>query len=600
MAFKKISNRKLPKSNIIDSQPPMPISIEMMVIGTTKGNCNFIRLKYKGCPNTHSYGPKRIRMFKPSQLLIDMQRDEEIRKVYLIFSEWPKNSTLYSNFNYLTYYVRILDAAGINFNFSEETILWFAKELNRLMKLDKSQGGLSTTTAERIKSSISNILKSSGKSYLARLLPTISKNNSSPETSLDDDSFTAVGKFLHRGYCGYMATIMEGVPPVICPLFDKQRLIELNLSSKEIEHESKLAKRRVKLSNGDWRNSLVRIAILLTYMFTGINPTPLFLLKRRDVTFKKSAGDHYTLNTIKNRAAGQKQTNELGFTNYSKSFFESWLLSTEHWSDDPDRPVFPYFTSRGDVTTWYKALAPQQSINKILVAHGLPRVHSRIFRQTRSQMLMRTLNDIYEVADANNNSIATTIKHYINGVQAHHELANASASIALFRLSKGEDKSVIIADFEANGKDPLTHLEHLKYKQQPVVTQTGLCCLQPLEDKISKERVKYRNINPDLDICIDFLECFNCPSHAVVAEVENIWMMLSFYDSLRQAMSRPAYNSLPSEKFHRIEHKTKIILDKLRDAAPDYYHQAIDLNRSMPHPLYDDSDSIDDILRFYK
>ncbi|WP_162895275.1 hypothetical protein [Aeromonas hydrophila] len=141
MAFKKISNRKLPKSNIIDSQQPMPISIDMMVIETTRGNCNFIRLKYKGCPNTHSYGPERTRMFKPSQQLINMQRDEEIRKVYLIFSEWPKNATLYSNFNYLTYYVRILDASNINFDFSEENILWFAKELNRLMKLDKSQGG---------------------------------------------------------------------------------------------------------------------------------------------------------------------------------------------------------------------------------------------------------------------------------------------------------------------------------------------------------------------------------------------------------------------------------------------------------------------------
>lgn len=603
MAFKKVSGRRLPQNNVQEPNQTTQISINAMIIYTPKGTCYFQRIKYKGCPNTiHDGIDFKIRRFKSLDPIIDMQRDDEIRKLYGVFCEWPSNTTTCSRFYCLCHYVRALDAAGRTFNLLEDNVLWYGNELLRLMKLDSRQGGISAGSAQNKKIALSMILKAQGHNHLARQLPSIPTPDKNPHPTLDDDNFTAIGKFLFKGYQGYMAALQEGISPTICPLFDYERLIELKNSEAEIKSQIKKAKMRARPMNGDWRNSLIRIAILLTYMFTGINATPLLLLKRCDVRFKKCAGDHYVMTSIKHRAGGQKQENEIGFTHFSKAFIDSWLVATEHWSIEPDALVFPRFLVNGQMSSWVKSSSPPHStINTVLVSHGLKKVTSSIFRKTRSQMLMRVLNDVYAVASANNNSIGSTKKDYLYGVKEQHDIANTGASIALFKLSQGMEKSQVIADFEANCKDPLTALEVLKDKQrQPNITRTGLLCWQPLAEKVAKEKIKYRNINPNLDVCIDFLDCFNCPSHGLVAEVDNIWMMLSFHDTLRQVLARPAYNSIPSEKFLLTEAKTEIILSKLRSKDPKAYSEAEALNRITPHPLYDDDDSIDDILRIYK
>lgn len=600
MAFKKVSKRKLPKNNVLASNQPTPISIDSMIISTPTGTCYFKRLKYKGCPNTITIGNNYIsREFKFLDELIDMQRDDEIRKLYSIFSDWPANASTRNYFYYLCEYIRALDAADRTLNFLEDNVLWYSKELERLMKLEKKQGGISSGSAKNKKSILIKILRSQGKHSLARQLPSTPTRDRSPHPTLDDSNFTAIGKFLHKGYRGYMTVLQTGIPLPICPLFDQNHLVKLNISKDRLTSEKISATLRANPPKGDWRNLLVRIAILLTFMFTGVNAKPLFLLRRCDVKFKKGAGNHYELESVKHRSGEQRQTNELGFTRYSKDFFESWLLATEHWSNDKNALVFPRFRENGEVTSWGN-VSPQAPINKVLVIYGLPKVTSSIFRKTRAQMLMRVLNDVHAVADANNNSIETTSKDYLHGTQAQHDLSNAGASDALFKLTQGMDKSQVIADFKEHCKDPLTELEFLKVKQgHPNITRTGLCCWKPSAEKVAKEKIKYRNVNPTLSTCIDFLDCFDCPSHALVAEADNIWMMLSFYDSLRQVMTRPAYNCTPSDKLNYIEIKTLFILSKLKEKAPKAYHDAEELNKSTPHPLYDDDNSIDDLLRIY-
>lgn len=600
MVFKKDSARKLPQSNMTKQNLPTPISIEAMVIDTPAGKCYFKRLKYKGCPTT-SKGSSYEHPGSLSQSWhVDMHRDDEIRNLYNIFIERPINSSTKNYFDNICRYIRSLDAADRDFNFFQENVMWYGQEIERLMKLGKMQGGITGGVAANRRAALSMVLKAQGQYSLARMLPSIIIRDTMPHPTLDDDNFTEIGKLLHRGYRDYIEILQADSAPTLCPLFDQERLIKLNKSASEITHQKGIAKRRAKPSNGNWRNSLVRIAMLLTYMFTGINPTPLYLLRRRDIKFKKGIGNHYELESIKHRAFGQKQTNELGFTRYSKEFFESWLLATNCWSNDPDTPVFPRFTADGKIETWSK-MSPQGIINNILITYGLPKVTASIFRKTRSQMLMRVLNDHHAVADANNNSPETTSKYYLHGIQAHHELANAGASKALFKLAKGENKEQVIEEFEKNCKDPLTSLEFLKEKNKlPQITRTGLCCWQPSTDKIAKEKIKYRHTNKELDTCIDFIGCFDCPSHALVADKDNIWLMLSFYDTVRQVLSRPAYNSTPSENFYHLEIKTKIILDKLRSKAPKAYHEAEEMNKIKSHPLYDDSNSIDDLLRIYK
>ena len=602
MAFKKKSPRTLPHHRVSPSSLTSPITIELMTIDTPFGRCYFKRLRYKGCPPIAS-GVSKLRSgnFKHPDQLIDMHRDNTIRELYGVFSEWPANTTTYNRFRCLCIYVATLDAVDRPLSFSSENVIWYSKELQRLQKLSKSQGGIANSTAFQRKAILGTILKAIGQPQRAAQLPSFSTNKHKPHPTLDDDSFADVGKFMIRGYEKYIKFLQAGIVPTMCPLFDRERLVEQGLSECEIGIVSSASVRRVAPGNGDWRNQLVRLALLLTSMFTGMNTTPLYGLRRRDVLFKKGAGNNYELESVKNRAGGQRQTNALGFTKFSKEFLEKWLLATEHWASTPDTLVFPRFTKSGDQVAWGRnGVSPQTLINKVFTQHCMPKVTASIFRKTRSAQLMRVINDIHEVAEANNNSVETTARDYLYGVQEQHDQANASAFEAQAKLAKGMEKQLVLNEAIWKCKDPLTELEYLQFEhKRPNKTRTGLGCVQPLVDKVAKQRTKYRHINPELDTCIDFLDCFDCPSHALVAEVDDIWMMLSFRDTLREVQTRPAYNSTPSEKFTATGHKTEVILSKLRAKAPDSFRNAEIMNREAPHPLYDDDEAIDDLLRIY-
>lgn len=610
MAFKKKSKRKLPQSVAPTPKPATPMSVKAMVIENPDGNLYFERLKYKGCPAYVFQGAVGCKPELPNnEMLVDMQRDDSIRELYDIFNEYPANSTTRTRFRDLCAYVSALDGAQPprQLDFSSANVRWYGQELERLVKLSKDQGGIAEGTAANKRLSLATILRSKGQHSLANQLPSFNgKNGRVPHKTLSDDDFVIAGKFLFRGYKGYIQHIQAGTTPDICPLFERERLVQLGLSRKQIGNASSGAKLRVSPRLGDWRNTAVSVAMMLTSMFTGINPTPMYKLRRRDVQFKKGAGDHYSLESVKDRAGagGQKQENALGFTRLSKEFLERWLDATEQcegWPSDPDDVVFPRFSGNGGVTLWgINARSPQELINPILVRHHLPKVTASIFRKTRSSQLMRVLNDVRAVADANNNEVATTSREYLHGVQDQHDLANAGAFEVQAKMAKGMDKKQALDEAVWKCKDPLTDLEYLKYKnKRPNKTKTGLGCDGPLADKVARQKREFRDVNPDLDVCIDFLGCFDCSQHALIAETDDIWMMLSFRDTLREVLERPAYNSVPSLRFSETESKVEVILGKLRAKAPEAYREAEKLNSEASHPLYDDCDAIDDLLRIY-
>ena len=475
----------------------------------------------------------------------------------------------------------------------------------RKTTINKEQGGIKADSARRIRSLISKILHSQGLYAEANKLPAINvKSKEVGYVALSDESYIEIGKFLFKGYEIYMQHIINNTQPELCPLFDEERLKRLGLSNEDILSERRKARLRVAGYTANWLNSAISIAILLIYMFTGINPTPLFNLRHSDVKLKKNIGDCYILQTVKARAGYKRQTNEIGFTAFSKKFIETWLSNTKKWSSDQNFLVFPRVirnnkTNEARWGSWLE-LSPQRYINDTLEVNGLPKVSAMIFRKTRASMLMRALNDIAEVADANNNDIITTDRHYINGNKDLHDRSLAAAFQVQAEMVSGVEKNKAIDNVVWKFKDPLTEIEYINARhKRPNKTKSGLGCDGASSDKINKSKRKFIKINPDLNSCIDFLDCFECPSHALVAELDDIWMMLSFQDSLNEVLERPSLNSVPSNRFFKIRDQVVFILDKLKNKAPDVYYEACEKNKYRAHPLYDDSNAIDDLMRIY-
>ncbi|MGL5668713.1 MAG: hypothetical protein ACRDD9_21630 [Shewanella sp.] len=245
MAFKKKSVRKLPKNATPITNPIHQLSIEAMVISTAGGGkCYFKRLKYKGCPPVLG-GQDQLKsgQFCHSEKLIDMQRDAMIHELYELIREWPANRTTKSYFDCLCKYAATLDTMGRPLNFSADNVLWYGEELQRLVKLNKEQGGIKSATAAYRKQAIIAILKAQGKHLLIKQLPKFTQE-SIPYPTLDDDSFTRVGKFLNRGYLGYMAHLQAGTSPTICPMHDHNRLLELKLDKRQLGNTVNAAKKK--------------------------------------------------------------------------------------------------------------------------------------------------------------------------------------------------------------------------------------------------------------------------------------------------------------------------------------------------------------------
>ena len=74
-------------------------------------------------------------------------------------------------------------------------------------------------------------------------------------------------------------------------------------------------------------------------------------------------------------------------------------------------------------------------------------------------------------------------------------------------------------------------------------------------------------VDDNIKNCFDFLECFECPDHALIAEHDDIWMMLTFQDVVLQSLARPAINSYPSKKFTKIRNTVHAILKRYREVS---------------------------------
>ncbi|MGL7098644.1 hypothetical protein NBC20_24975, partial [Salmonella sp. NW110] len=83
------------------------------------------------------------------------------------------------------------------------------------------------------------------------------------------------------------------------PLYDKE-LLELIAQKKGIKGSDRVAhfaafSRAVQPSSGHKNNPITKIAMMLCYLFTGMNTTPLAKMKISDVNFKEVQGGKYIL-----------------------------------------------------------------------------------------------------------------------------------------------------------------------------------------------------------------------------------------------------------------------------------------------------------------
>ncbi|NQY35035.1 MAG: hypothetical protein HRT37_08745 [Alteromonadaceae bacterium] len=577
-----------------------PISIDAMIINIKKGtNCYFKRLKFKGCPNIAT-GGKSNGNFKLGEELIDMKRDTFIHECWDIINSLPVGETIKSYFDSIIFYVKFLDIVKRNASFDEDNILAFHLYLNGLA----DKGGISRNTINLKFTGISKILREQGKVNLLRKIPIVKGRSKVVKShkALSTEELKPIANILYHSFKALSAHFLANTKPEVHPFFDVNKLMKSGYTTEQIYKVECGARISVR---GNWENHMIRCAMMITFMLTGMNFTPLCEMRRSDVKFKKGTGDSYTFDSVKGRANGQQQSNDIGFTKRAKEFVEMWLVISDKLSaGDNNSLLFPNITNDGTLGSW-KTNPPQSVINQQLAKYGYAHINSSRFRKTRSDILMRVMNSVVDVAGANNTTVSTTRRSYLNGVEQDHQRSLAGAFQIQANIAKGADKKTAIDELSFKFKDPLSDFDYkaLKRKTIPNKTPSGIRCENPKGDKakivINSLKKAGLDLNDSIKSCTDFLDYFGCDNHRLIAEKDDIWLMLSFKDTIEESLSRPSINSKPSAKFIKIFNTVVAILKRFKEIARIEYDATVEQNNEKSHPLYSDKESVNDLLGVY-
>jgi hypothetical protein len=588
-----------------------PLNIEdLIIVINNRDKLHFKRLKYKGCPTLLGHTSD----FPSSVVLIDMNRDSFIRDCYQKMQNGA-NRTIGGYFEYLIKYLKWLDEAEIvivNGDLLDQRIIdnymaWCLQQV--------SLAGMKRGEASKRKVTISWLLKQHGRFIDAKRLPSIKgvKDEVKSCCSLDlNTELKAIAKELFRAYRVLLKHLDEGTIPERHPLYNES-LINTEAKVKgwtKLELGQNCSAFKHAMRNTHIYNHITRIAMMITFMFTGMNFTPLSKLKLKDISLREVRSGVFILESVKGRANYQEQDNALGFSKYAKEFIESWIrVSTKMANGRNSGYLFPFYNRQNEAVSYINSHSkPQSSVNCLIKRLGLPKINSSIFRKTKSDTIFRVTESVYLVALSNNNSIEVTGRTYVNGTNKEHE-NNLSASLsAKYEIAKGQKIEPAVQDAKFKFADILDDYDYQrlrigKDRTHESRTPTGVRCNDNRRgaSKIIDKALKRVGVELEESeiICTDFLSCFNCQEHALVTDVDDIWLMLSFRDTLQQLQQIPAINSMPERKYIDLVNMIEAVVIGYQRKNPSNFKQAKEKLKDSAHPLYAHVYSLNDLLEVF-
>jgi len=263
----------------------------------------------------------------------------------------------------------------------------------------------------------------------------------------------------------------------------------------------------------------------------------------------------------------------------------------------------------GTIKTFFSAAqSPHQRLNKLLGYMGLSNLTASRLRQTKVDTLMKVTEDIFLVSLSANNSVNSIKRHYSSGNEKDHVRNISSAMTAQFNIAKGADLIEAVNNAKYTFHDILSDYDYRKLRKdtstnKESITPIGVRCEDNTKGTahLISKALKRSGIEMDSneEICTDFLGCFECDEHKLVAAIDDIWLMLSFKDTLDEMKQYPAVNSLPQSKFKKLCNTIAAILERFREVSVDNYKHATERHKKESHPLYQNLYSLNDLLEVF-
>lgn len=598
----------------------------MICFNSVGGALNLKRLRYRGVPITIATG-KRKGEFRSTDLVL-ANRDNFVREIYRLNPSSP-SCTFHSHIKVgIVSYLRYID------EFEPESSPFSLDVMNRCIKHfnNLALNGILNSRASRVRAALSIILKGFNRGGdVQRLVVVPDYEASGKQCAYDiETELKPVAGVLIKGLKSLMEHIRNKTHPEIHPFFDDDLFNNMAENScwKNINIKKNAFKNAMFISNSvkvkhDYSKEILkrmmllnqtsRCALYLFFMWTGMNDSVLKKMKRSDVLFKVVGADSYIFEGVKGRANYKNIDHSLGFSKYAKSLISEWLeVSKQHFElagidDIDDQPFIPYVDSDLNIKDFSNHNTYPEAINNLIGKLFPFRLNATRFRKTKSDVLMRVTDDIYLVSQGLNNSVNVVARSYSSGVKADNERQLSATFESLALIGEGGAINDSVKNAKVLHSDILSDYDYkqrLKRNEIPMATIAphGIRCSGD-EDKISLVKRKYNNLDVELSNnekrCTDFLSCFDCPNHILVASESDIWLMLSFYEQVIEMKNIPAQNSIPKEKRDSIEAVLSKTLERFKSKAPQEYINAELKMKHSDHPLFKGLRGLNDTLEVF-
>ncbi|MFA0482774.1 hypothetical protein [Vibrio sp. 10N.222.55.B11] len=595
------------------SAPIIPLRFEDMVLDYGNGRKAYThRLRYRHVPTV-----KQIE--SGSGVLAN--RDGIVREIHQRLNSLPENWSKQGYFSGLVTYFLYLDGIGYHGDlFTNAVMIDCLKHFNKL-----SEKGEQVSAAAQIKSGLSFLLRQWNREADLKVLPEVAALPLVANKSFHvETELKPLSKILVKGAVAFQEAIENNELLDIHPFFDEERFdeqakrngwtlrqgadkkkgfkqcmrsISANLKDASLPHE--------RLHRQVFYNQASRNWFFVFSMLTGMNTSVLANVQHKDVSFKSIGSGRFVFDGEKFRAGYKDLDNSAGFSQRTKELITRWLKTSKVMYQSlgiplsNELPLCPFFNGNGEVWTFNNSCTNIGYINTQLEKITGLTVSTSRFRATKSDVLMRVTEDIFLVSQGLNNEINVVARRYSSGVQADHD-NNLNATMgAQYAIAKGEDIGKAIEGAKAMRSDILSdydykNLRSRESKEQPLMTTpSGIKCAGATPEKLIAEarRMKQLGIDfsKDTGRCTDFLACFDCDNHKLVASENDIWLMLSFLEQIEDLKEMVASNSAPKDEYFVVEGILKKVLLRLKQKALKNYAQAKQkVDDGEYHPLYQD------------
>jgi hypothetical protein len=300
-------------------------------------------------------------------------------------------------------------------------------------------------------------------------------------------------------------------------------------------------------------------AYLMSY-YTWGNTTTLLSLQRPEKTTSNIKEDWYQMPAFKRRSfkivtLQIGDHGKLNIPKYSLDLFNQLLRVSTSISESSNL-LFQTASVNGITPLTTSHLA---NFNTFLSKHfrltddkslPLSPTISR-FRATGSQLMQLHYSHI-QAASLLGNSPHTTRRHYSEGNEHdNHSMLQDSVSILADKAKYGESIEIAKNRIKDELKvEILTYENLLKMKSPPMRQAHGSYCNNPFGEQAERflRRVQRHDLlTTEKFACSDLMMCFSCPHQVIVAEVTDIWSLLSFKECLEESI----YKHVDHLHFHR-------------------------------------------------